>query len=150
MTIALSVHLLATLVWVGGMFFAYMILRPSAGEIAIEARMPLWSRVFARFFLWVWLSVASLAASGVALVFLTNGGFTALSAPVSAMMALGLTMTAGFAFVYFVLWRRFRAAVSATAWQQAGQHLNQIRRLVGANLLLGIATVVVGVSGLYR
>ncbi len=27
------IHLLATVVWVGGMFFAYVILRPTAAEI---------------------------------------------------------------------------------------------------------------------
>lgn len=33
MTLAITLHLLATVIWVGGMFFAYMALRPVAGSL---------------------------------------------------------------------------------------------------------------------
>jgi len=40
LTIALliALHVLAVVVWVGGMFFAYVVLRPSAGPLAAEVR----------------------------------------------------------------------------------------------------------------
>ena len=148
--VALTLHLLAALLWVGGMFFAYVVLRPSAAALAPEIRLSLWSRVFARFFAWVWLSVATLLCSGIALVLLAYGGFTALSVYVRAMMASGLAMMALYTYVYFVPWRGLRAAVAAAAWAEAGKHLNQIRRLVAVNLILGVVTVTVGVAGLYR
>ena len=51
-------HILAAVIWVGGMFFAWMILRPALGA-SLEApqRLQLWSAVFPRFFVWVWLAV---------------------------------------------------------------------------------------------
>jgi uncharacterized membrane protein len=150
MIIVLAIHLLAALVWVGGMFFAYVILRPSAAALAPEVRLPLWRRVYGRFFACVWISVATLAVSGFALAQFLYGSFAALSPIVHAMLALGLIMMVTFAFVYFVPWRRFRAAVDAAKWPQAAAQLNQIRRLVAANLVLGTLTVLVGIYGLYQ
>lgn len=42
-----TLHVLAALIWVGGMFFAWMILRPAA-VAALEgpARLKLWANVF--------------------------------------------------------------------------------------------------------
>jgi uncharacterized membrane protein len=55
-------------------------------------------------------------------------------------------MIAIFLFLYFVTWRRFRAAVSAADWALAETHIRRIRLMVGINLLLGLATIVVGSS----
>ncbi len=38
-SLAYTLHVLAALIWVGGMFFAWMILRPAAGA-AIEGAFP--------------------------------------------------------------------------------------------------------------
>ena len=35
MTFALMLHVLAAAVWVGGMFFAYMVLRPVAAQLML-------------------------------------------------------------------------------------------------------------------
>ena len=65
MSIALTFHILAIVIWVGGMFFAYMALRPAAASVLEpQQRLTLWSAVFARFFPWVWLAVISILASG--------------------------------------------------------------------------------------
>ena len=48
MIILIALHVLAAVVWVGGMFFAYMVLRPSAGLLVAPARVALWQRVFGR------------------------------------------------------------------------------------------------------
>jgi uncharacterized membrane protein len=63
------------------------------------------------------------------------------------MMALGGVMILVFLFLYFVPWRRFRAAVAAADWPAAGARIRTIRLLVGINLLLGLATIVVGAGG---
>ncbi len=52
MAFAIAIHALAAAIWVGGMFFAYMVVRPSAGPIEAPARLQLWERVFSRFFPW--------------------------------------------------------------------------------------------------
>jgi uncharacterized membrane protein len=56
------------------MFFAYLVLRPSAGPLEAPVRLQLWERVFSRFFPWVWTSAATLLASGLGMVFGGYGG----------------------------------------------------------------------------
>jgi len=54
------VHVLATVVWVGGMFFAHQCLRPVVrAQLEGPQRLRLWNGVFGRFFPWVWLSGSS-------------------------------------------------------------------------------------------
>jgi len=148
MFIALTVHLLGAVIWVGGMFFAYAILRPSAGPLEPGVRLALWCRVLSRFFPWVWLSVAALVVSGVAMISLDATGASATSTLVRLMMALGLAMIAIYLWVYFAPWERLRRAVAAVDWANADQHLQKVRFLVGLNLGLGLLTVVAGVSAL--
>ena len=38
MAVLLALHVLAAVIWVGGMFFAYMVLRPSAGPLESASR----------------------------------------------------------------------------------------------------------------
>jgi uncharacterized membrane protein len=149
MLIGLAFHILGAVIWVGGMFFAYVVLRPSAGPLEPAVRLSLWCRVFARFFLWVWLSVAALLVSGLVMTFAGFGGFAGTGAYVRAMMTLGTIMILIFVHVYFAPWQRFQRAVSMADWPAAAKAIEQIRLLVGINLLLGLLTVVVGASGRY-
>jgi uncharacterized membrane protein len=148
MFISLTVHVLAAVIWVGGMFFAYAILRPSAGPLEPGVRLALWGRVLSRFFPWVWLSVAALVVSGVAMIALDATGASATSTLVRLMMALGLVMIAIYVWVYFAPWQRLRRAVSTSDWVTADQHLQRVRVLIGLNLGLGLLTVVAGISAL--
>jgi uncharacterized membrane protein len=143
----LSLHLLASLIWVGGMFFAYLALRPAAAS-ALDApqRLRLWEAVFARFFPWVWLCVLMLLASGL---WMTYGWFGGMHAPpyVHAMFGLGLLMMALFAHLYFAPYRRMRQALAKGDFAQAGQRLGQIRMIVGVNLILGLTVTVIAAAG---
>ena len=50
MGVALLLHLLGVVVWVGGMFFAYMALRPvGAAMLEPPQRLSLWAGVFGTF-----------------------------------------------------------------------------------------------------
>ncbi len=111
--------------------------------------MALWERVLGRFFLWVWVSIAALLASGFAMVMAGFGGFAKLPHYINTMMAVGIVMVAIFAHVYFAPWQRFRRAVVAADWSAAERSVTQIRLLVMINLLLGLVTAVVGASGRY-
>ena len=108
MAVGIALHTLAAVIWVGGMFFAYLVLRPSAGALEPAIRLPLWQRVFSRFFPWVWLSIAVLLASGFSMIFMGLGGFGAVGTYVHAMTALGIVMMAIYAHLYFAPWKRFR------------------------------------------
>jgi uncharacterized membrane protein len=149
MALTLMFHALAAVIWVGGMFFAYVVLRPTVGTLGPAMRLPLWDRVLARYFPWVWSSIASLLVTGFTMVFFTFGGLTALRVHIRAMMMIGMLMSALYLWLYFGPWRRFRQAVKKEDWNTAERRLAQIRRLVGLNLALGMINVVVGASGRY-
>ena len=141
------IHLFAVLVWVGGMFFAYLVLRPSAAEVLQPPeRMRLWGSVLSSFFNWVWLAIAMLLASGSGMIYLLDG-IAQVSGYIHFMLTLGLSMMCIFAYVFFVYYARFRYQVREQDWPKAGGVLASIRRLVGLNLILGLSVVVVVVLG---
>jgi uncharacterized membrane protein len=147
MPLLIALHILAAVVWVGGIFFAYMVLRPSAGPLEPPARLAMWRRVFGRFFPWVWASIAILLISGYTMLFVHFGGFAGAGLHINVMQLTGIVMTLLFLHLYFAPWRRFSRAVEAGALQDAAKQLNQIRRIVAVNLVLGLLTVAVGASG---
>jgi uncharacterized membrane protein len=147
--IGVAFHIVAAVIWVGGMFFALVVLRPSTGPLDPPTRLALWQRVFARFFPWVWGAVAVLLISGFAMVIWGFGGFTKIGTYVHVMMGLGIIMMLIYAHLYFVPWQRFRRAVAAGEWPVAAKNIDQIRQLVTINLVLGLITVVVGAAGRY-
>src|SRR6516165_4765876 len=61
--IGVAFHIVAAVIWVGGMFFALVVLRASTGPLDPPTRLALWQRVFGRFFPWVWGAVAVLLVS---------------------------------------------------------------------------------------
>jgi len=143
----IALHILAAVVWVGGMFFAYVVLRPSAGPLEPETRLALWHRVFRGFFPWVWLSIIVLLASGYGMIFLYFGGFAGLGLHIHVMQGIGIVMMLLFGHLFFGPWRRFRDAVDARHFPEAAGYLTQIRTIVAVNLVLGLLTIIVGASG---
>ncbi|SDA97007.1 Uncharacterized membrane protein [Pseudomonas sp. NFACC15-1] len=142
-----TLHLLAALVWVGGMFFAWMILRPAA-MTALEgpARLKLWVEVFQRFFVWVWVAVVLLPISGVGLIHLRFAGFETAPRYVQVMMGLYVVMTALFIRIQGLQLPALRNAVTAQDWPTGAAVLGKIRRLVGSNLLIGLLVVAIGAA----
>jgi uncharacterized membrane protein len=147
MVVLIALHILAAVIWVGGMFFAYIVLRPAAGPLEAAPRLQLWQRVFGRFFPWVWASIAVLLISGYAMLFVRFGGFAGAPLHINVMQATGIWMMLQFLHLYFAPWRRFCRAVDAGAFPDAAAALNQIRRIVAINLVLGLVTVAVGAGG---
>ena len=145
----LALHALAAAVWVGGMFFAYLALRPAAGVLEPPARLALFDRVFGYFFPWVWAAVAALLASGYGLIFGVYAGMGAVGLHVHIMQGVGFLMMLLFMHLYFAPYRRLRRAVAAENWPAAGRSLAQIRLIVAINLALGLVVIAVGSSGRY-
>jgi len=139
-----SLHLLAALIWVGGMFFAWMILRPAAVS-ALDAphRLRLWAAVFPRFFLWVWAAVLVLPVTGVGMLDLRFSGFDSAPRYVNIMMGLYLVMLALFLRIQVLQLPQLQRAVTAEDWPTGGAILGRIRRLVGINLLIGLLVVAI-------
>jgi uncharacterized membrane protein len=149
MTTAVLLHILATIVWIGGMFFAILVLRPAAGALEPPERLALWRRVFARFFPWVWIAVAVLLATGYWMIFEGFAGFANLPLHVNLMHGIGWLMVLIYGHLWFVPYKRFKAALDAGETPVAAAHLNQIRWIVTTNLALGLITAVIGASGRY-
>ncbi len=150
MAIAIAIHLLSALIWVGGMFFAFLILRPSMSAIEdAPVRLTLWVQVFSKFFPWVGLSVIALLVSGFWMVGAFFGGMKNVGPHVHMMMTLGIIMTLMFLHMVFAPFKRLKLAVIAEDWDAAASKLNQIRIMVSINLVLGLIVVVAGSAGRY-
>ena len=145
--LAYSLHVLAALIWVGGMFFAWMILRPAA-ITALEgpARLKLWLEVFQRFFVWVWIAVVILPISGVGLLQMRFNGFETAPRYVQIMMGLYIVMVALFIRIQSLQLPELRKAVEAQAWAEGAAVMGRIRRLVGCNLIVGLVLVTIAAA----
>ena len=145
----IALHALAAAVWVGGMYFAYTILRPAAGPLAGPERLGLWRRSFARFFMMVWVAIVVLLATGYGLVFGVMGGFAGAGLHIHLMQAIGIAMMLLFLFLYFVPWRGMQRTLDAEDMEGAAGELAKIRRIVAINLHLGLLVIAIGASGRY-
>lgn len=141
-----AVHVLSVVVWVGGMFFAYICLRPAAASMPAEQRLPLWNRVFGLFFPWVWGAVILILASGLYLIY-AMGGMGAVGMYVHLMLGLGLVMMALFMHVFFAPFKRLKRALANNDLEEGGRNLAQIRKLVGINLALGVVVIIIATGG---
>jgi uncharacterized membrane protein len=143
-SIALFLHVISVVVWVGGMFLAYMAVRPAAVEVLEpRQRLKLWAAIFHRFFPWVWVAVIFILGSG----FMMWGMMRSMAPHIVVMALIGISMMVIFLHLYFSPYRRLRRAVASEDWTSGGAALGQIRKLVGVNLVLGLITVAVAMLG---
>lgn len=137
-----SLHVLAALIWVGGMFFAWMVLRPAAVSILQPPeRLQLWLDVFRRFFRWVWVAVLVLPISGIGLWHLRFEGLTGAPRYVHVMAGLYLVMLALFLRIQLLQLPALERSVTAANWAAGGAMLGKIRQMVGLNLIIGLLIV---------
>lgn len=150
MSTAVSIHVLSVVIWVGGMFFAYMALRPAAaGLLEPPVRLTLWRAVFSKFFPWVWAAVIGILLSGYWMIFGGYGGMAGAPMFVHIMHGLGLIMMLIYLHVFFAPYRKLTKAVNNEEWPAGGAALNQIRILIGINLAIGLITIIVATAGKY-
>ncbi|MDF2641414.1 MAG: hypothetical protein K0R45_686 [Pseudomonas sp.] len=142
-----TLHVLAALVWVGGMFFAWMILRPAViSALEGPSRLKLWVEVFPRFFVWVWAAVVVLPITGVGMIQLNFTSFETAPRYVQVMMGLYVVMVALFLRIHSLQLPDMRRAVEGSQWAEAAAALGRIRRLVGINLIVGLAIVMIAAA----
>ena len=140
----LAIHVLCAVIWVGGMFFAYVVLRPSLSVLEPIQRIALHTQVFRRFFLVVWYVMPLILLSGFAVLFGFYGGPANVGWNVHVMMLLGLVMGAVFLLIVLGPYARFRRTTERVT---AAAAIDRIRKLIMFNLALGILTVVVASLG---
>jgi uncharacterized membrane protein len=137
-------HLVAAVIWLGGMTFMLGALRPVAvAQLSPPTRLPLLAAVLHRFFVAVWISIVVLLLTGTYM--LANVGMK--NAPVGwhLMLGIGLLMSAIFAVLYFGPFQRLQSAVAAADWPEAGRQMARIHPLVLVNFSLGWLAV----AGIY-
>ena len=149
MGIALTVHLLAATVWVGGLFFAFVCLKPAAADLDAAHRLALWDHALGAFFRWVWIAVALLLGTGLWMIFMLPGGMKGAGLHVHLMLGLGVLMMMLAAHTQFAPLKRLRRAVAGSHWADAGKAVNQLRAFMGVNLVLGLAVIAIASGGRY-
>jgi uncharacterized membrane protein len=148
LALSIALHQLATVIWIGGMFFAHFALRQSAQrELEPPQRLPFLLAVFRRFFAWVWIAVVVLWGSGAWILLGVYDG--AAGWHVHLMIALALIMTVLFGYVYFVPYRKLGQRIAVEDWTGATRGVATIRRIILINLGLGIVTAMIGSAGRY-
>jgi uncharacterized membrane protein len=140
--LALALHILCAVVWIGGLFFALFVLRPVLTSLSSEQRLQLHAEIYRRFFRMVWHAMPLSLLTGYAMLLGLYGGFSDVDWGVDVMHLFGLIMAAIFMAIVFGPYARF-----CTDPTPAGA--DAIRKLALANLLLGLVTVVIASISAY-
>ncbi len=144
-----TLHVLATVLWVGGMMFAHFFLRPALAQLEPPQRLRLIHEVLRRFFAAVGAAALLTLVTGlwmigrVAKQAVQSGGSFAMPLDWTLMAVLGVLMVAIFGHIRFVLFKRFAVAVTALDWPAGGAALARLRTWVSVNLALGVTVIVV-------
>src|SRR5260370_3312291 len=134
LTVPLAFHLLGAIVWVGGMFAAYVRLRPAPGALEPPQRLQLWRTFFATFFPWVWGSVLLLLASGYWMLISSFGGFAHAPLYINLMQSIGLLMIALFAWLFHGPWLKFKPPAHAPDCATAAPKPSRTHQIVTIHL----------------
>jgi uncharacterized membrane protein len=140
----LAVHLLGVVIWVGGMVFSLLVLRPSLAVLEPAQRIALHGQVFHRFFRLVWHAMPLVLLTGYGMVFAVYGGFAGAFWTIHVMHLLGLVMAAVFVLIFFGPWKVMRAADALPAKAAA---MDRIRKLIQVNMVLGLVIILVAAWG---
>jgi uncharacterized membrane protein len=142
-----AIHLLAVVVWVGGMAFTLYCLHPAARLLEPGQRVPLMHAVLRRFLAVVATAAAVIFVSGATMIGLAWSAAAragiAFNMPLDwyAMVALFFAMLAVFVHIRLVLFPRLAAAVAAARWPDGAAALKAIRWEVTFNLVIGVFIV---------
>jgi uncharacterized membrane protein len=145
--IAFVLHVVFAALWVGGMAFAILALRPALSVLEPPQRLALMGRVHKRFFLIVWHAMPIVLLSGYWLLFGHYGGFRGVGWHVHLMHLTGLIMAGIYLAIFFGPWRQMRQALAAGHLPGAAAANDRIRLLVTGNLLLGLFTLAIAAWG---
>ncbi|MGE0071589.1 MAG: hypothetical protein AB7S55_00805 [Thiomonas sp.] len=148
--IAQFVHLLAVVLWIGGIVFLDGFLAPVLRRALAQAqpRAQLLYVLLRNFFAAVWGAGAALVVTGYGMVFL-HGGFGVLGAAQWGMVVLGSVMVLLALYIFFVPFLRMRTAVRRGDWAAACAQAGRIRLLSSLNIVLALPTIASGVWAVF-
>ncbi|MCJ7556236.1 MAG: CopD family protein [Gammaproteobacteria bacterium] len=150
-----TAHVLAIIIWIGGMLFSRNFLAPAAAKLDLPIRAPLMQDALGRFFRVVSFAIIIALVSGiwmtgrVAKQAIVAGVDFSLPMPWVAMMGLGFVMAGFFLLIRVSLYPRLVKQVADSDWEGAAKSLVTLRNWVGANLAIGLLIVIVMGVGMY-
>ncbi|HRQ57016.1 MAG TPA: CopD family protein [Azoarcus taiwanensis] len=144
-----ALHVLAIIVWIGGMVFSHFFLRPAVAELEPPVRLRLMHDVLGRFFQAVLAASLLTLVTGVWMLgrvakqVVQAGGSFEMPLFWTIMVVLGVAMVLIFGHIRFVLYKRLGRFVAAAEWSAGGEVMAEIRKWVSINLGLGVLVLVV-------
>lgn len=145
----ITLHILAVIIWIGGMFFAHFVLRPVVNQLLdLESRLTFLATVFAKFFAFVWVSIILLWLTGITTIIL-QGGMGQVPPHVHVMLGIGAVMTLLFMYLFSMPYTGLKHALEVRDLEEGIRKLATIRRIILTNLVLGIITTVIAIVGKY-
>lgn len=143
-----ALHGMAATAWVGGIFFAFMALRPAASRVLEPSlRLPLWQSAYSHFFPWVWLFIAVLLVTGYVDLFSRFGGFSTDALYLVLMHGIGVLMVVLFGYLYFGLYRKLTDSIESGDTPVASKVMGRMRPVMAINLSLGMLITAIGIAG---
>jgi uncharacterized membrane protein len=138
-------HVVGVVLWVGGMGFSQMVLRPATASMEAPARVRFMMDVLGRFFRLVTVSLVLIWVSGLAM--LAPVGMK--NAPLSwhIMYGLATITTVIFIVIYGLYLGKAKPALANNDIAGAGAVLMKLRVLISINFVLATLAMV---AGLYR
>ena len=136
------VHMLAAVVWVGGMVFNLFVVRPSMGVVDLPQRLKLADNILRRFIPVVWISVGLLVFTGFLMTLKRVASFEILLKTGYGnilILKLGVVavMISIVALIRYSLLPRFESLIDSQS-SDLKNVLGQMVTLVKVNLVLGV------------
>ena len=137
-------HLIAGIVWMGGMTFMLFALRPAAlASLEVQPRAILMGLVWKRFYDWVLVAIVVLFTTGTHLYTATfraaklATGQGSVPLGWNVMLVLGVTMMLIFGHIYFAGFKKYKRGVAAGEWSVAAKAAGLIHTMTLINFTLG-------------
>lgn len=151
--IAIGIHVLSSVIWVGGLFMLYVVVWPSINEIVVVQKKYLEAsaNVMQRFSPWLMIAIVTLVITGYLMLFLGvyQGNMKLVPLYIHIMQFLGLLMLLIAFYIRFLPWKKLLKALEAGNLEQTEKYLVSIKRLVLYSLMLGVVTILMAASGRY-
>jgi uncharacterized membrane protein len=144
MTILYPIHIVAIIVWLGGLFLLVAALGPTkdSHDASVAAR----EAVLSRYMPWGGASLLTIIATGIIIVRLRFGGFDGVPTLHRWNMLIGIPAIVVYGYAQLVAYRACHRAADRGDWPAVTTHLRRVRALAAAVLTLGLASSVVSAA----
>jgi uncharacterized membrane protein len=147
MPVVISIHTMATIIWLGGLFFLCVILQKGTRQLDLTTGLSLWHQLLSRFFMWGWIGMILILFSGISMIFLEFGGFSGVPPVHRVNMLIGIPAILLYVYLYFQPWQSFRRAMLKGESNVAESSIRRVRLVMSVILALGIIASVVSLAG---